>query len=105
RLVRNLERGRRRLLLLLLLLLLLGLLRRVRDLDPAAFELVPDRVGLERIELMRLYEVGNVGLANRARAFSVLQQSLDVLVLEDRLDLDRHLLGGSCLWARDAKHA
>src|SRR6185312_6178076 len=45
RLVRNREWGRRR--LLLLLFLLLELLRRVRDLDSTALELVPDRVGLE----------------------------------------------------------
>ena len=96
RLVRDLKRGSRRLLFLLLLLVLLGLLG---DLDASPLELIEERVGLERVELMSFDQLSKLGLPNRARAFSVLQQSLDVLVLEDRVDLDGHLLIGCCLWA------
>ena len=54
---------------------------------------------------MSFDQFSKLRLLDRARAFSVLQQALNVLVLEDRLDLDRHLLGSSCLWARRPKHA
>jgi hypothetical protein len=37
-----------------------------------------------------LDQVGKVGLPDGSGAFRVLQQSLDVLVLEDRVDLYRH---------------
>src|SRR5207302_3926290 len=96
RLVRRLERGRRRLLLFLLLL---------DDLDSAAVELVVERVRLERVELVQLDQLGQLELADRARHFCVLQQSLDVLVLEDRLDLYGHLPTGSCLSAGSPKRA
>ena len=83
RLVRGLERGRSGLLLFLRLL--------DDDVDPPPLELVEERLGLERVELMSLDQLSKLRLLDRARAFSVLQQSLDVLVLEDRLDLDGHL--------------
>ena len=41
--------------------------------------------------LMQLDQLGEIRLPDRARHFSILQHSLNVLVLEDRLDLYRHL--------------
>src|SRR3954451_14219375 len=96
RLVRRLERGRRRLLLLVLLLL--------DQLDPSPLELVEECIRLERVELVQLDELGQVGLPNRARDFCVLQQRLNVLVLEDRLDFDLcHRSFVVCLGGRSSK--
>src|SRR3954453_13138507 len=79
-LVGRLERGRRRLLLFVLVLL--------DQLDSAPLELVEERIRLERVELVQLDQLGQVRLPNRAGDFRVLQQRLNVLVLEDRLDFD-----------------
>jgi hypothetical protein len=96
RLVRDLERGRRGLLLLLFLWLL-------GNLDPPSLELVEQRVRLEHVQLVRLDQLRELRLADRAGALCGLQQTLDVLVLEDRLDRDRHRLLPLCLGVPGAK--
>jgi hypothetical protein len=53
-------------------------------------ELGVDRVRLERVELERLENLEQVGLAHLAGRFRSLQEHGELLTAEDRVDLDRH---------------
>ena len=73
---------------------LLDLARVVDDVDAARLELAEEQVDLEDVELVRLGDLGELALPDRARGLCRLEQDLEVLVVQDGLDLDRHLADG-----------
>src|SRR5205823_9986932 len=63
---------------------------RLQNLDAAGLELAEDGVGLERIELHRLDDVGQVRVANEAGDLRGLEQLVELLANGEGLELDRH---------------
>src|SRR5712692_7652422 len=65
------------------------LLRRNDELDRSAVKLRVDRFELERVELERIEKHDEFHLAQLSARFRNLEQRSELLVDEDRLDLDR----------------
>ena len=62
----------------------------LEDLDPTPLEFAGQRLRGERVELVCLDQLAQVGLPHRAAGLGVLDQSLEVLPPQHCLDLERH---------------
>jgi hypothetical protein len=65
-------------------------LRAFDQLDPALLQLREQRVRLHRIELERFHDRIQLCRVHCATSLNALEQTLYLLELKDRLDLDRH---------------
>ena len=72
--------------------------RRVDDLDPALVELAQERFVLERGELVRLDEVGELVQPDRAGLLARLEERSNVVLREQAVDVDGRHGSSRALW-------